>query len=192
MSSIFQNIDFNVLPAKSQSLFMRIKGHIDCVALDAPADILRNGFPITRDIHPAAQRNKGWIYRDFSMPYPGAAGCTRTVARIIGAIASCRNIYCLTLMNRFILRRQSRILHRHSPLFLLQLRIGLWPAYTIGGQAICFLEGTDCSNRHSPANPIGISPQITLINQKSLNLLYVFTPGSLFYQKISSKSRCRQ
>ena len=51
MSSIFQNIDFNVLPAKSQSLFMRIKGHIDCVALDAPADILRNGFPITRDIH---------------------------------------------------------------------------------------------------------------------------------------------
>ena len=75
-----------MLAPKGERFLMGIEGHIDNIALDAPAYILSHSLAIAGNKHPGAHGNKSGINCNHAMTHQRAAGGGGLVARIKGTV----------------------------------------------------------------------------------------------------------
>lgn len=83
---LIKQIDFNKLAAKPDGLFMGVKGNINGIALNIPANILGNGYTIAWNINRSAHRYIIRIYGNNSSAEESAGGSVFSHAWILGAV----------------------------------------------------------------------------------------------------------
>lgn len=105
---LIKQIDFNKLAAKPDGLFMGVKGNINGIALNIPANILGNGYTIAWDINRSTHRYIVRIYSDNSPTERSARGGIFPHTRVLRAVgigfhgynSRIGQIYFLSIMGR--------------------------------------------------------------------------------------------
>ena len=83
---LIKQIDFNKLAAKPDGLLMGVKGNINGIALNIPANVLRNGCTIAWNENGSAHRYIIRIYGNNSPAEESAGGGVLSHAWILGTV----------------------------------------------------------------------------------------------------------